>query len=262
METGIYKIVCLKNNKSYVGQTHDFKKRVRTHKTSLRRNAHHNKHLQNDFNVYGEEYFKYVFIEHCESDEELDIREDYWITELDSIKSGYNLKTGGIKHNKLSEETRKDLSKALKGRIISENQKKIISEKLKNRIVSEESINKLRKTFKERKVSVGSNNPAHILNESDVLKIKLALASGIYPMELSEIFKVSRNTIYEIKRCGIWKEVAEELNNQIKYGDKKAYKEKCNKALEMYKNGFTQDKIAKELKISRNTINKLLKSNV
>ena len=115
MQIGIYKVICLKNNKIYIGQTHNYKKRVYSHKTDLRHNKHHNKHMQEDFNLYGEECFKFEFIEECE-DSDLDFKEDYWINKLDSINKGYNLKTGGIKHNKLSEETKNDVSKALKGR--------------------------------------------------------------------------------------------------------------------------------------------------
>lgn len=261
MQIGIYKVICLKNNKIYIGQTHNYKKRVYSHKTDLRHNKHHNKHMQEDFNLYGEECFKFEFIEECE-DSDLDFKEDYWINKLDSINKGYNLKTGGIKHNKLSEETKNDVSKALKGRKFTDIHKKRISEKLKNRVITEESKNKMKKTFKERKVSVGSKNPAHILTEKEVTKIKLGLASGILPLELSNIFKISTKTIYEIKRGRIWENVTSELNSQIKNGDKIVYKEKCCKAIEMFNKGYNKSKISRELKISRNTIYKLLKDNV
>lgn len=255
---GIYKIVCLVNDKSYVGQTHNYKNRKWSHKTGLRSGKHHNKKLQKDFDTYGEEKFIFEFLEECSTDYELDIKEDYWINKLNSIENGYNLKTGGVKHNKLSTETKKDISKALKGIEFSDIHKKRISEKLKGREIKPESIAKLKKTFKERNVSVGSNNPAHILCEKDVIKIKLALASGISPMELKDIFGVSRNTIYEIKRLAIWENVASELNYKVKNGDKEEFKKKCDKAKELFYKGYSVNKISQELKMSPKTIKKLI----
>ena len=60
---GIYKITNLKNNKGYIGQSSDIKKRWRNHKFELKNNIHNNPYLQNAFNKYGEEAFEFRIIE-------------------------------------------------------------------------------------------------------------------------------------------------------------------------------------------------------
>ena len=93
---GIYKITNLKNNKGYIGQSSDIKKRWRNHKFELKNNIHNNPYLQNAFNKYGEEAFEFRIIEKT-SKENLDEAEEYWIDYFDSTnpEKGYNLKYGG-----------------------------------------------------------------------------------------------------------------------------------------------------------------------
>ena len=93
---GIYKSTNLKNNKGYIGQSSDIKKRWRNHKFELKNNIHNNPYLQNAFNKYGEEAFEFRIIEKT-SKENLDEAEEYWIDYFDSTnpEKGYNLKYGG-----------------------------------------------------------------------------------------------------------------------------------------------------------------------
>ena len=60
----------------------------------LKKNYHHNIHLQNAWNKYGEENFEFSIIEECHMDQ-LDQREIYWISKLNSYEDGYNLTSGG-----------------------------------------------------------------------------------------------------------------------------------------------------------------------
>lgn len=94
---GIYCITNLKNNKKYVGQTYDLKYRWTHHKSDLRGDRHHNKHLQSAWNKYGEENFSFVVLEYCSIDM-LDKREIYWIDFYKTLndKHGYNLADGGL----------------------------------------------------------------------------------------------------------------------------------------------------------------------
>ena len=64
------------------------------HKSDLNCIRHSNKHLQNSWNKYGQDNFKYEIIEKCNL-EEIDDREIYWINYYDSINKGYNLCKGG-----------------------------------------------------------------------------------------------------------------------------------------------------------------------
>lgn len=77
MNSGIYKIVNLQTGKYYVGSTKDFKKRKQTHFSGLKNNYHPNKHLQNAYNKYGKENFKFEIIEYVKEELLLDVEQSY-----------------------------------------------------------------------------------------------------------------------------------------------------------------------------------------
>lgn len=93
-ESYIYKITNMVNNKVYVGQTYDVKYRWSHHKSDLTHHRHHNIHLQSAWDKYGEENFKFEIIEQCLTNE-VDEREQFWISKYDSYHNGYNLDLGG-----------------------------------------------------------------------------------------------------------------------------------------------------------------------
>ena len=94
MYIGIYKIENLLNGKVYIGQSVDITKRWSTHVAELNNNCHHNIHLQNAWNKYGEENFEFSIVEECDISQ-LNQREIYWISKFNSCKNGYNLTSGG-----------------------------------------------------------------------------------------------------------------------------------------------------------------------
>ena len=67
-KSGIYKIINKVNGKYYVGRTNNFEDRWQKHKTDLVKNRHHNDLLQNSWNKYGENNFKFLIVESSESD--------------------------------------------------------------------------------------------------------------------------------------------------------------------------------------------------
>lgn len=93
---GIYKIVNKINNKVYVGQAVDIKRRLSEHK-SYSFNPNHNSYnyaIHRAIRKYGIENFSFEIIEEC-SIEQLDEREKYWIKQLNSQQLGYNMTEGG-----------------------------------------------------------------------------------------------------------------------------------------------------------------------
>ena len=60
---GIYKITCLQNNRSYIGQSGGVIGRVGSHVSSLERGSHSNKELQEDYRLYGANKFVFEFLE-------------------------------------------------------------------------------------------------------------------------------------------------------------------------------------------------------
>lgn len=111
---GIYSILNLKTNFRYIGLSIDIERRWKTHQRDLRNNKHENSHLQNAYNKYGVNNFKYSIIEECSS-EDLKTREKYWIHFYNSKEKGYNMSDGGDGVLNPTEDVRKKISENLKG---------------------------------------------------------------------------------------------------------------------------------------------------
>lgn len=113
----IYWIKNLVNGKLYIGQTSsDVRKRLNQHKSNLRYNRHCNKHLQSAWNQQKESDFLFEPIETCNTQEELNFLEKYYIKYFDSMnnKYGYNRDPGGQECYRLNEKDREKISKGLK----------------------------------------------------------------------------------------------------------------------------------------------------
>lgn len=142
------------NDKLYVGQTTNPKKREYTHFSTSGSRCYA---LQNAIKKHHVENFYFILLESCDSKESLDVREKHWISRLDTIApNGYNLKSGGSR-GIVSEETRSRMSSSQKGRVISESHRKKISESWnkRERCLSEETKNKIRTSLKESKGNLG-----------------------------------------------------------------------------------------------------------
>lgn len=93
----IYKITNKLNNKIYIGQTINFKKRMQEH-LSLRKNIkiHKNQPIDLAINKYGKENFSFEIIDKAKNQEEIDILEKKYIKKFNSlIPNGYNILKGG-----------------------------------------------------------------------------------------------------------------------------------------------------------------------
>ena len=90
---GIYKITNLLNQKCYIGQSRDIKRRWNFHKAEVRRN-HIDTYLYRAMKKYGIKNFSFEIIELC-NPEELNEKEIFWIKKYNSFKNGYNCTTGG-----------------------------------------------------------------------------------------------------------------------------------------------------------------------
>jgi len=85
--SGIYVILNIVNGHKYVGQSKDISNRWDQHRQLLRRNKHNNLYLQNAWNKYTEQSFKFVIAELC-PDQDLNDREQYWI---ERVSPEYNI---------------------------------------------------------------------------------------------------------------------------------------------------------------------------
>lgn len=103
---GIYTIRNIQDNKRYIGQSVNIEKRFITHRSSLNKGSHFNKHLQYAWNKYGKEQFVFEVVEICEKCS-LNDKETYWKDYYDP--QTYNLgHTGNV--GTVSQETRDKVS--------------------------------------------------------------------------------------------------------------------------------------------------------
>lgn len=95
MTTGIYCIECLSSEMKYIGKGKNVENRHNSHFSKLRRGVHENFYLQNSWNKYGEQNFKFYVLEECQK-RSLNKLEKYYIKELNTkIPNGYNMTDGG-----------------------------------------------------------------------------------------------------------------------------------------------------------------------
>ncbi len=105
--SGIYCIENKINSKKYIGLGVSTQRRTNDHIRWLRKNNHYNKYLQNAWNKYGEENFKfYVILKTAKNRFVLQICEKFFIFIHQShiSKNGYNMTWGGDQPPKMSDE--------------------------------------------------------------------------------------------------------------------------------------------------------------
>lgn len=137
---GIYVITNNVNGKRYIGQSVNLRERLQGHKWHLKNQRHNNEHLQSAWNKYGEDAFSFELLEECD-EEHLDELERWHINELQTQDrtKGYNIENGGNSHKSVPEETREKIRKALTGRKAPPE----VVAKLKGHCTSEETRKKL-----------------------------------------------------------------------------------------------------------------------
>ena len=116
---GIYKILNCKNGKFYIGSSINIEKRFKSHIKDLETGIHNNQHLQNAWNKYGRDNFKFIIIEEVVDKNALRERETYYlqITNCTNPEVGYNLLNNaniglGVQ---ASDEVRAKISKSCSG---------------------------------------------------------------------------------------------------------------------------------------------------
>lgn len=146
--SGIYKITNIVNNKFYIGSAVNIRKRQNEHFNNLRTNKHENKKLQNSYNKYKKESFKFEVLAYCPR--EYCLKLEQWF--IDNLKPELNISPNassqlGYRH---TEETKLKISKKHKGKKYSEETKA----KMKAYRKTEEHKKKIGDANRGRKMSI------------------------------------------------------------------------------------------------------------
>jgi len=235
--SGVYKITNQVNGKIYIGSSKNIKGRWRRHKSALRNDKHGNPHLQNAFNKYGSDNFEFAIVEKIVNVEDLIDREQHY---MDTLKPKYNIRPKA-NWSEMSEETKRKLSKANKGKKLSEKTKKKLSKANKGieitwgkkiskanqgHKVSKETRQKISKAnsgknngnygkqFTEEtrqkmsKASRGENHPQSKLTKKRVKIIKHLLDGDSFTQkEIGKMFGVIKSTICNINNKRSWSHI-------------------------------------------------------
>lgn len=127
---GIYKIENLINNKCYIGQSVNIKRRWKAHKEASKniKNKTYDFPLYKAIRKYGLENFSFEILEIC-SENLLNEKEKYYVKYFDSYNNGYNQDEGGNScshYIKLSKEKVLEIINYLK---VSKENSEVIGEK-------------------------------------------------------------------------------------------------------------------------------------
>lgn len=246
----IYKITNTVNGKSYIGQTiYDAEKaRISKHLSGSGSQL-----VKQAIEKYGKDAFTYDILHDGIIPEFLDALEIEAIAEFNTIAPhGYNLTYGGEGCSP-SKQTRKKMSKAKReqkgennpfyGKTHSEETRRVISEKNKGRERSEEHRQKHakalrgRKFTKEHRLNISKSLKGRKRSEKDCRKISESKRGKNHPFFGEILSKEHRRNVSEA-RLGMSQEALTILIGWLK------------------RDGWTQNKIACELKKSWSTIDK------
>lgn len=89
--SGIYVIVNRQNKRFYIGESLDIVRRSKEHFSHLDKNSHHNRDLQNDYNVYGKNNFEFkVLLPHINHIDAIHTKAELLILESEYISRYIN----------------------------------------------------------------------------------------------------------------------------------------------------------------------------
>jgi len=213
---GIYKITCLGNNKVYIGSSSDVKKRLSDHKNKLLKNRHENKHLQNTFNIYGQDKFLFEIIDIVDKEEKLYEFENQFFSLYKSTNSnfGFNIQIEPSRGPGLYGEQNPAFGQGEKfsgelnhfyGKKHSEKTKQLISKANSGRAKTLEERAKLSAACKGK--NAGEKHKCATLKDSEVSEIKKLYRDGWRNKDLASKFNVSRSVIGYILTNRTWKHI-------------------------------------------------------
>lgn len=115
LNSGIYQITCLANNKRYIGSSRDIAFRLRRHFSNLKCGKHRNSYLQRAYDKYGKDGFVAKPIIYCDPEH----RHLFEQMAIEALRPEFNLihiVEGVLSH---SESTKQKMSRSGKGKIMS-----------------------------------------------------------------------------------------------------------------------------------------------
>ncbi len=171
--SGIYRIVYTRNGDEYIGSAVNFRRRWDLHKSRLKAGTHHSKYMQRVYNKYGLDVLEFEPIEELplppgytkkQKKARLIPIEQEWMDERQPAMNG-NKTAGNMLGFKHSEETKRKLSEAGKGRKHTEESKALIRASAMGH-----TRNLGRQLSEEHKLAIGKGNKGRVVSEETKAK--------------------------------------------------------------------------------------------
>lgn len=149
----VYRIWNIKTNMFYIGSALNYKNRWKNHRNSLISGTHRNIHLQNAWNKYGENSFRFEVLEFYCNKEVMLNREQRFIdiALIINKKNLYNInlttKIGGFHNRKHSEITKRIMSDKRIGVSLTK------GEKNPNAKLNKKIVNEIRNIYMSKRIS-------------------------------------------------------------------------------------------------------------
>lgn len=247
MNSGIYLIRNIINNKVYVGQTRNFTNRKRSHFKELGIGRHYNKYLQRSFNKYGSNNFEFEIIERCPIDF-LNQKERFWIKKYKSEYNeyGYNASYAYVLFNEYD-----------KKKVINRS-KRTVNEIILSPEVRKKATEGVRKYWKNAddatrtKYSLAKTN-IDVQKIHDLKQI-LAYDLDLSYVEIAHRLNIALNTVTHAANLQIFSSIDRHLNYLIESRGERIRKKEDKVMLRMWCEGATTNYIGSVLNINTRTV--------
>lgn len=185
---GVYIIYCHENEKAYIGSSNRVNARLAHHRCDLRASRHGNQHLQNAWNLYGEDSFSMGMIHACDLDQQVSLEQfyiDIWM-ESEMVfnrhpKADSPIGVKWTNEEKLAASKRVKANPPFKGRQHSESSRALLSAHAKSRLAVPENNPFFGKTHSEdtkEKISVANTGNKYCLGRAASEKCKMAVSES------------------------------------------------------------------------------------
>lgn len=269
---GIYAItrkIQGKPDKTYIGSSKNISIRWRTHRCELNKNRHKNKHLQNNWNKYGESSFKFEILEIVTNETELISKENSWIFALDTSNrtKGFNVfSVNSNLRNMHSEETRMLMSinhydcsgqnNSFYGKKHSEETRKRISSANLGRTHSPSVRSKMSESHPK-----GEDNHASKLKNEDIPQIIEMLRNLVPIAQIAKKYDVSTTVISSIRDGKSWVSLTGGKVECSKFTRVKMSLELAEELRNKYASGnVTMQQLANTYGIGTSAVNKIIQN--
>ena len=260
---GVYIIINNINQKCYIGKSEDINTRWYNHIYELNHGTHPNTHLQNAWNLYGEDSFTFKVLCECKTEDDINALEIKYIKEYDSCNPdiGYNIALGG-QGGRMSETTKQKIS--VSHRFINSNLTYEDVRRIKTLLYCDIDRDEILKEFNiGRKVLqniIIEKAFQYVLPEcNDFIHYQRANYLAKRDKRILEMYdngmsiqEIAKNTVYSVsivEKC-IYANRFVERN----YNIRKLSKEQEEQAFKLWSEGMTIRQVAKEFDCSDTTI--------